>query len=254
MKGVGIRGVGLTPPSMMGYSSVLTLYSYLSGLGPIVYYKLDETAGVTAINYGTLGTAANGTYGGGVTLNQIAAPGGTTAPLWGGVDGYLNIYSAALAAGFDGNELTILIWFKADASVWTDGKDNRIFQLSDGGTNYVIFNSTTSINVLQFLRSGSGTAKNAVTSAYSNTNWHLMVMTATDSGDAQKHYMDGAQVGGTLTGLGTFIGPLAADRSVIGAQTSAGLLPWFGYLAHAAIYDKVLTAEEIAAIYALGSI
>ena len=46
---------------------------------PLVYFPMNETAGLTAVNYGSLGTAANGTYTG-VTLANAQSALSPTAP------------------------------------------------------------------------------------------------------------------------------------------------------------------------------
>ena len=87
----------------------MSLSSTILALNPIAYWKLDETSGTTAINYGTLGTAANGTYSG-ATLGQVAAPGGGLAPLFDGANDLLNIYSVALQGAFNGATGSALIF------------------------------------------------------------------------------------------------------------------------------------------------
>ena len=79
---------------------------------PILYYPMNETAGATAVNAGTLGSAADGAYTG-VTLNNTTGPDGTNgAPYFDGVNDYLDGTTAALIAALSLQVGSVLIWLK----------------------------------------------------------------------------------------------------------------------------------------------
>ena len=106
----GLRGLGIQGLANPVFSAgcprgglMRTILSY----NPIAYWPMNELTGTTMVNYGSLGTAANGTYSG-VTLDQVDAPGGGRAGLLDGVNDNVNILYGSLSgsvqrADFDNN-------------------------------------------------------------------------------------------------------------------------------------------------------
>ena len=165
---------------------------------------MNELTGTTIVNYGSLGTAANGTYSG-VTLDQIDAPGGGRAGLWDGVNDQGNPWSAALAAAHTPTEQTVPIWWRVyDAAVWTDATYRQIIQVAyDTNTNraYAGRVSITDNGIYGVIRT-NGVYKSTTTTSYANLSWHLSTLTVSYSADQFKHYEDATQIGATQTGLG----------------------------------------------------
>jgi len=80
---------------------------------PLLYYKLNETSGTSAIDYS--GNGYHGTYSG-VTLasaNGVFSP--DKMPLWDGVNDFLNFYTAGFAGAFNPDEFSMLLWFQVSA-------------------------------------------------------------------------------------------------------------------------------------------
>jgi hypothetical protein len=79
----------------------------------------------------------------------------------------------------------------------------------------------------------------------SSTGWLYLVLTWDEAADEVKAYLNGEQVGSTLTGLSAWAGALA--QALVGSGVG-GALVWDGCLAHAALWDVALTPDEIAEI------
>ena len=210
---------------------------------PIAYWPLNETSGATADN--AEGTAAmDGTYTG-VTLNNATGPDGSNgAPLWNGAD-YLNIYSTDLRDAFSGATGTVMIWLKVSgAGVWTDGNYHLGMRLFSDGSNLIDIRIKNSSSHLEYIYAAAGTIE-TVTFAASSTAWFHTAITWTKPGEEMKAFFNGSQAGSTQGTLGGFAGVLAAANTVIGAASTAAVLPWDGWIAHAAIWDSVKTPAEI---------
>ena len=253
LRGLGIQGLA-NPVFSAGCPGGLNLAGTILSYNPILYMPMNELTGTTIVNYGSLGTAANGTYSG-VTLNQIDAPGGGRAGLWDGVNDQGNPWSAALAAAHTPTEQTVLIWWRVyNAAVWTDATYRQAIQVAyDTNTNraYAGRVSITDNGIYGVIRT-NGAYKSTTTTSYANLSWHLSALTVSYSADQFKHYEDATQIGATQTGLGTWANAITDAYTKIGSQ--GGSVWWYGYLAHAAIYNSVLTLPQIANIYAAGGV
>src|SRR3990167_10875564 len=161
---------------------------------------------------------------------------------------YVNVYSSALAAAFDGAKGWLLEWVRiTDAAVWADGVSRQIFRLLADGSNYIIVRKNTTVNQISWLYNAGGTTESiGDTSLAASTSWFLAGMTWDKAADEVKAYLNGAQVGATATSLGTFAGSLTeASLSQNIATAHKGLL------AHAAVgAGSVITEAQIAEVYA----
>lgn len=96
-------------------------------LAPVSYWRMGETSGTTCIDQ--IG-AHHGIYQNGPTLNEPGALFGDadTAVHFDGVDDYVNL------TPFDvnGNQLTLLAWFKADTFNHLESHDGRLISKSTG--------------------------------------------------------------------------------------------------------------------------
>jgi hypothetical protein len=192
------------------------------------------------------GTAArDGAYTG-VTLGQVQAP--FTCPLFDGVNDYNLIGTASLVSAFNGAEGTLNAWFKITTSVWEDGASHYIAHVYSNGNNwYALYKHPTNNRVVMYRKAG-GTESLVLDTVARTENWHMITITWSETSDAVKAYFDGAQAGSTQTGLGTWSGSLNASQTFIGSGYDTTVV-MDGYLAHAAIFDKVLTAAQILDIY-----
>ncbi|MBE0410667.1 MAG: hypothetical protein IBX69_13135 [Anaerolineales bacterium] len=216
------------------------------GSAPLVYFPLNETAGTTANNLGTLDTAANGIYTG-VDLADTPAPGGGRAPFFDGTNDYVNIYSTALRDAFDGDEGSKMIWMKvANAGVWTDAKVRAGIRLYADGSNRMHIAKRSQVYETAFYYQTGG-AVNLLVHSTSDVNWICYVMTwKVGAGGGVYGYYNGIEFDNLGPIANSFAGSLHASNCCIGSYDVTLSNPWHGWLAHGAVWDRVLTPTEVA--------
>jgi hypothetical protein len=218
------------------------------GYGPIAYWPLNETAGLVADNLGTLGAAADGAYTG-VTLNNALGPDGVNgAPLFDGTNDYVDIHTAALSAAFNGATGSMAIWCRvANAGIWTEGATRYAFHLFSASNDYYrIYRDSYNNRLVSGGRAGGGSAV-MIRDGLTTTDWFHIAVTWSDGANADQvyDYYNGSP-GTPSTSLNAWTGVgLAANLTLIGAYQASPTLPWNGWLAHAAVWDHVLTPAQI---------
>jgi len=215
-------------------------------LSPLGYWPLNGSANDASGN-GYNGAATAVTYGTGIGD-------GGQAGVFDGSTSFVDIYSAGFAGAFNNQELTLAIWCKVSAAgVWADAKARQVFRLRADNSNIAVLARTATANQIQsnYLAGGSTKPIND-TSLAASTAWFHLAVTVSKSGDAEKFYINGAQVGSTQTGLGTWAGALASNTTAIGSATNASSgLAWSGSLAHAVIFTSALSAAQVASLAAV---
>lgn len=229
----------------LGGASVLAYTNKVIALSPILYYPMAEPSGTTATDES--GNARNGTYTA-VTLAQTGIGDGRTAGSFDGSTSVCNAYGASFVAAFNKDEGTIAGWAKvAAAGVWTDAAARQMVRFLADGSNLIIIRKTTTNNQIQLQYVAGGTNKN-INTTFSLTTWFHWALTWSKAADQVKAYINGAQVGATLTGLGTWSGALASGNTVFGAGGSAAFEVWSGTLAHIAVWNTPLSAANVLAL------
>ena len=213
--------------------------------GPIAYWPLDESAGTAArclVNSAQNGTAV------GVTWADDRGPFDTPAPFFDGTNDYINIYSAALDAAFNGATGSMVVWCRVNgAGVWTDGAIRYVARFRVDGDNQFLEQKAAANNQLVgHGEAGNGTAQ--IVAVMSSVAWFHFAITWSDSNndDEFKYYIDGTQEGATSNALNAWAGGALAIAQ-IGASAAATNV-WHGWLAHCAVWDRVLTQAEITAL------
>lgn len=213
----------------------------------IAYWPLSEAEGAIADN--AEGTAArDGAYGS-VALGQAGIGDGGVCPVFSGVAGsVVEIYSASLAAAWNGQEGTAMIWAKVvNADVWTDGVLGGLFRLGYDGGNIVQITKDSTSNQVSFAYVAGGDGGDPVRSqSASSTTWMHMAITWSKSGNAARAYFNGVQVGTTMLVPAAWTGTLNDPQTEIGALYSNDTSLFSGYLAHMAIWTASLSAPLIA--------
>lgn len=175
---------------------------------------------------------------------------GMCAPYYDGTNDYSNIYSAALASAFNGDEFTISVWVRVSgAGVWTDGVYHRAIWIAADGNNRVSMQKSASDNTWELIRGGSSTWKSVSTASGGTLGWTMLTITASKSRDEQRHYVNAAQAGDTETGLASWSGAPAATTTVIGAASTTPTQPWSGLIGPTLVATRVLSPGEIRALY-----
>ena len=210
----------------------------------ISYLPLRETSGAVAYDL-----SGNGYNGASVNVTLGGAGIGDGWPSYGfdGASAYVNWYSAALAAAFNGAEGTLLAWGRMPAAAWIDGLNHWLVGLWVDANNRIDLRKATTDNTLQATYIAGGTIKLVTSVALGGLlTSFCMGMTWKTASDAFAFYLSGVQSGATRTGLGVWAGTLAATGTVIGAQTTTPTTPWLGNGAHVALWSKALTPAQVA--------
>jgi hypothetical protein len=194
----------------------------------------------------------------GVTLGTAVGASGhlTTGYTFDGTNDVVNTYSSDLNSVMNASEGSVVAWAKVSGSgVWSDATNRHIFYLSDGVTNNDIdILKTTTTNQLRVEYFANATTKTVTdTSLGATTGWFQIVITWSKSSDQVKMYLNGAQVGSTQTGLGTWNANVSSTQAAIGAKGSGGTQPWSGMINDVRLYTRPLSETEIAALYSTGS-
>ena len=238
-------GLGWGEPAY-GYNYAEKILA-LFGSSIVSYLPLWELSGTVADDISKNGN--NGAYTA-VTLNNQGIGDGHSAASFDGSTSFTNIYSAALAAGVNAAEITLMAWAKvANAGVWTDGTARHILRLNRSDTSVIMIRRSSTNNQVQAeLRGGAG-AVHDINSALSSLAWFHMALTVSESADAMKSYINGQQSGSTVTGLNASGGVLNSAGANIGAQETPPVLVWSGNLAHALLLNRAASPAEIAEAY-----
>lgn len=215
---------------------------HLFGNSIIGYWPLWEFDG--AVAYDISGNGRNGAYTG-VDLKYPGIGDGHTCPYFDGVSDYVNIYSASLAAAFNGAEGTIIIWSKVfNVGVWTDATTRYVFRFLVNANNFVALYKGGDNNF--YWRYSSGGILNQVGLTTTILNFMHMGLTWSKSNDRMRAFFGGSQTGVDQTSLGVWAGSLDVDNSVIGAGDIIPNSPWFGYEGHGIVLNREATPAEIA--------
>lgn len=215
-------------------------------LSPIAYWPLAEPSGTTIVDES--GNARNGTYTA-ATLGTTGVGDGRTAATFDGTTAFGNIFSASLQGAFNSAEGTLAVWLQVSgAGVWTDATTRRIFYLQADSNNRVYVERTATNNQLSGKYTAGATTKTVNWTTSAPTGWTHIAITWSKAADQVILYGNGAQIGATQTGLGVWVGNLAATTTVLAAASTVPGNPWSGNLAHAAIWTTPLTSTQVTAL------
>jgi len=214
------------------------------GHAPTAYWPLNEASGAVATE---LVNGWNGAYTG-VTLGQPGIGDGETCPLFGGATDFVDVFSTALSAAFSGDEGSALLWCKVfNVGVWSDGGFRYAVRYGNVANEYVAMTKRSTNDTMRTERSGAA-FKALNYTPFSSTAWFPCCVTWSLSAGVDgelKFYVNGVHRG-TETGIGAFGGVLENGHVVIGAQRTTPTFPWYGWLAHAAVWaGTILTLPQI---------
>jgi signal peptidase I len=273
--GVGVAssapyaGTAFSPGSSLGGATYYTCANAAydgstASPGPnraLRYYGLQEASGTAAVNGGTAGTTANGTYVGTPVLTAsgptLCRTGGQRAVTLNGSSQWVNTTATTAAP----TTMSVEIWFRT-----TTTSGGRLLGFGNAtGTTSLNRASTRDDRHLYLTNTGrvafgvlAGTSKNAVTStaAYNDGTWHHAVGTL--SGTGMTLYVDGVQTGfsaaTTSSTAAAYTGAWRVGYDVLTGWQDPPTSPFFaGTVAHAAVYSTALTTAQVAAHHAAGS-
>jgi len=210
--------------------------------GPIAYWPLWETAGSVAECL--VNPAQNGAYVG-TTLGQTGIGDGKTCPFFDGINDYVSAISDPLAAAFKPAVGTISFWAKVyNAGAWIDGQSRAFLYTHYDASNFVMLKKDNDNNKVLFYYK-AGTSKYVEITPYSETGWFFGTFTWSAAADEIKGYIDGVQQGNTVTSLGTWDPANSISRFLIGSYNTTPIQLWYGWLAHVAVWDRVLSPAAV---------
>jgi hypothetical protein len=209
--------------------------------GPIAYWPQWERSGGVA--QCLVRRVQDGAYTG-VTLGQPGIGDGNVCPFFDGLNDYTNIYSAALAAAFNGSEGAVFGWLRITNPVWNDGNNRFAISLRVDVNNWVYIRKNSSADDLYFTYVAGGTAENLLYGTGGFLGWISVGLTWSKSAERVDYYYNGLPVGFDVN-LGNWVGALGVGFTFIGTQTAVTAM-FQDYLAHWAIWDYALSPATIA--------
>ncbi len=220
-------------------ASAGTLTKPANNLGLIGYWSFDEATGTIAHDFSGRGNA------GALTGGPIWTPGKSgTAVLLNGSSDYVNITS--IIGEFNVDKGTLSTWIKITPAATLE---KEVLNIRADGNNEIEMTDFDGIGGLNFRFKYRTLTINSTDISDDNT-WHMVTMTWDTTADQFKAYVDGVQTGSTQTTLGSWAGAITGAN--LGANTAAnGFLP--GRLDETRIYNRALSATEIATLYKVGS-
>lgn len=213
--------------------------------GPIAYWVQGEAPAVPlpAARCEILSPGQDGTYNS-VALGQPGIGDGHTAAGYDGATSYLNILTAAFIGRFNGQAGSFLQWMMTSA--WADGirRDQAFIQVD--AANFIIVRKDPAANQMSWLYNAGGVLDGVVIGGLADIIWVPIGLTwdlnAGATGELRAFY-NGAQVGATQVGLGTWVGALT--NAVLGATNVAPANVHDGNLGNSIIWDRAITPAEM---------
>jgi hypothetical protein len=215
--------------------------------GLVHRWKFDEGTGLATADSGSRGN--NGTLSGGGlpdwTAGGAPIPGNPFSLTFDGVDDYVAL-SAGLAPVLGGTA-TLSCWLKTNQK----GADNSydapgVTGVEMGNGSNDIFWGFLDSNGLIGLRPGSGTTVKSA-SPVNDNKWHNVVMTRDKDTGRLQMFVDG-QLIRAIDGMQT--GTKTTAFNSLGRITGSSKPYFKGQLDDVRIWDRVLTAAEVAAVFA----
>lgn len=224
-----------------------TLADRIIEQAPIAYYKLDETSGTTAAD--SSGNGNDGTYSGGVTLDQPPlawSENASKAAQLDGTDGQVSVPVAPLLDGANGSAVACTIKFpdplvagwpmEMESAAATAGIYLRLVSSSGDLRGYIKQDSGHSAGTLT---SPTGTIRPGGT--------HHVVLTRDNASSTTSLFVDGVLVASSddgYTGTNAFTG----DPDMVFGSRVSGTNPIEIVVDDIAIFDKALTASDAFAL------
>jgi len=165
-----------------------------------------------------------------------------------GVDDYIDVAHSASISFDNDDAFSIVTWVKQDAA--RIGSSSQMFAKYDGTTGYLNYLSGDKLTL--FLQQTGGSRLNVQSTAtFTDTNiWYNFASTYDGSSDASgvTLYVQGAATADghtTDTLAGSIVNSVSGNIGAFGGSSHL----WSGLISEVRIYDRVLTAAEVLAIY-----
>ena len=183
------------------------------------------------------------------TPTEEAATASAYSMSFDGSGDYLSFTETTFAIGDDGDKFSISFWAKRDT---TGSSADFVMSNVNGYKRKINFNSAG--NKLEI--EGDENGQQAEGTVTADTNWHHYVITlnnnnGTGTAATLAIYEDGSAVSSTNTNLGVAAQDLTVNT--IGSPSGGGTNGFDGLLYQIAIYNEILDADAVSAIYNSGT-
>ena len=210
----------------------------------IAWWPLDDDVAATEARSVIIGIP-DGVLAGDPTFGANGFNPDTAVDLDGTGDKF-DIYSSALATAFDGQNGSMSVYLNHDD--WSSGSESLAVTLGNA-TNWIkVGKSDDDAVLVRYNTDGGGITRKTT---YFQAGWIHLVLTWSLTADRLILYLDGAEQY-AVNGVKAFTGGLASGYCYIGDEAAADTSPWDGKLQHVLIWDRVLTAGEVATLYGTG--
>jgi hypothetical protein len=206
--------------------------------GLVGHWKLTETSGTTATDASSQGN--NGTYTGGVTLNQSGPYPGAGA-ITASFDGTNDYVAAGNQSCYDITEnVTVAAWIKVNAF-----DKNYQTIVAKGDTSWRLARDVATNN-LAFACNGLTTTKVVSNANVNDGRWHHVV--GTYNGSQLRIYIDG-QLDNTAAATGSI--STNSQNVRIGENSESTGRQFNGLIHDVRLYNRAISGAEIARLYGL---
>jgi Concanavalin A-like lectin/glucanases superfamily len=242
----------LTPLSASASVYLATPNTNALSTGLVGYWSMDDNT----INWNTNTISDLSGQGNAGTLVSMST---TTAPVAGKIGGALKFNGSSALITANGETTSFVLNTSWTTSAWflstsTSEEFVGFFGNTTNTTPTLGFGSLNQLTTGQILAGGRDNAGNvlniaSINATYNDGKWHQVV--ATYSGNLLSLYVDGV-----LNSTGTISwGPATYNTFTIGAavRTSTQFY-WSGKIDDVRIYNRALSTQEVALLYALGTI
>ena len=184
------------------------------------------------------------------TMYKTATSGGASSysMSFDGSGDFLSFTETSFAIGDSGDKFSISFWAKRDT---TGVSADFVMSNVNGFKRKINFNSAG--NRLEI--EGDENGQQAEGTVTADTNWHHYVITLSNPGTSQQATVVMYEDGSSVTVSNTSLGAAAQDLTVntIGSPSGGGTNGFDGLLYQIAIYNEVLDADSVSAIYNSGT-
>jgi hypothetical protein len=203
---------------------------------PILYYQFEELNGTTAVDSSP--TGANGTYLGGVQLQQVSGEAGLGSAA--DFDGFSGWVDVPALGSFP--QVTIETWLNLEGNP-AGGCCTSIYSNDSFGGGNIHFNIKSGRDIEHAVAGGGPNNRNTPAGTIQSNVWYHVVATYDSTAGGDTHiYVDGVEMSNLPHGG-------APQAALVDAQIARwGNARYFdGKLDEFAIYDSVLSAEQVQA-------
>lgn len=219
--------------------------------GPVAYWPLDDTSGTTCLS--AVNPAQNGTYDTGVALGRDGIGDGLTSIFCDQGDQCgTRIESDALEAVFNPAVGSMMVWIASNSPEdWTDGSPKVMIGVLGDPNNHIAIKKNYQTHELFIGHTGNNLTRLAKLTNPNTTDWICVVGTWDVAANQLKLYTNGVYRSANAQALSAWNStPGLIDYAAFGGEPTTPVGTWFetwhGKLAHAAIWNRVLSAAEAA--------